>query len=577
MTHKMTQISILRQAFFVSLMSLISWVYVYAQSPSVAQSPNDAQTHHQWSYNLGMYEVNLRHYSQEGNFAGFAKDLDRIDSLGPGIIWFMPVHPIGEFNRLGSLGSPYSVKDYYTVNPDYGSLEEFKDLVSEIKRRDKYVIIDWVANHTAWDNVLTETNPEWYVTNSNGDFIPPPGTNWSDVIELDFDQQGLRDYMIKAMLFWVDSVGVDGFRFDAVDFVPDDFWEEAIPALKQTRPDLFFLAEGPGEHLMDLGFDMNYSWDFYGFGGGILPRITQGIADANSFRSFVNQEQNNYSNGAYRLYFVSNHDENAWEGTPAQLFGPRAVNFSVLSHVINGMPLVYNGEEAGMNKQLAFFDKDLIPWRDYPIFDYYRRLFDLKRRNAALWNGFDENEAQRIKTTQNSPIYAFKREKDGDRIVGLFNLTNQAVSFQATDELPEGTYRNVFTDELIGLSQDYEFSLGDWEFLVLELVNQSSSESIGELEWIHNFQTHGNLQLNPAYPNPFNPSTNVSFVIETADDIRIQVWDIMGRLITEQQVGNRDSGYHSFPLEAYDWPSGVYILRVWAGYEFQQNRITLMK
>ena len=149
MTHKMTQISILRQAFFVSLMSLISWVYVYAQSPSVAQNSSDAQTHHMWSYNLGMYEVNLRHYSQEGNFAGFAKDLDRIDSLGPGIIWFMPVHPIGEFNRLGSLGSPYSVKDYYTVNPDYGSLEEFKDLVSEIKRRDKYVIIDWVANHTA--------------------------------------------------------------------------------------------------------------------------------------------------------------------------------------------------------------------------------------------------------------------------------------------------------------------------------------------------------------------------------------------------------------------------------------------
>lgn len=571
MTHKMTQISILWRAFFVSLMSLISWVYVYAQSPS------DTQTHHQWSYNLGMYEVNLRHYSQEGNFAGFAKDLDRIDSLGPGIIWFMPVHPIGEFNRLGSLGSPYSVKDYYTVNPDYGSLEEFKDLVSEIKRRDKYVIIDWVANHTAWDNVLTQSNPEWYVTNSNGDFIPPPGTNWSDVIELDFDQLGLRDYMIKAMLFWVDSVGVDGFRFDAVDFVPDDFWVEVIPALKQTRPDLFFLAEGSGEHLIDLGFDMNYSWDFYGFGGGILPRITQGIADANSFRSFVNQEQNNYSNGAYRLYFVSNHDENAWEGTPAQLFGPRAVNFSVLSHVINGMPLVYNGEEAGMNKQLAFFDKDLIPWRDYPMFDYYRRLFDLKRRNAALWNGFDENEAQRIKTTQNSPIYAFKREKDGDRIVGLFNLSNQAVSFQATDELPEGTYRNVFTEELIGLSQDYEFSLGDWEFLVLELVNQSSSESIGELELIHNLQTHGNLQLYPAYPNPFNPSTNVSFVIETAADIRIQVWDIMGRLITEQQVGNRDSGYHSFPLEAHDWPSGVYILRVWAGYEFQQNRITLMK
>lgn len=571
MTHKMTQISILRRAFFVSLMSLISWVYVYAQSPS------DTQTHHQWSYNLGMYEVNLRHYSQEGNFAGFAKDLDRIDSLGPGIIWFMPVHPIGEFNRLGSLGSPYSVKDYYTVNPDYGSLEEFKDLVSEIKRRDKYVIIDWVANHTAWDNVLTQSNPEWYVTNSNGEFIPPPGTNWSDVIELDFDQLGLRDYMIKAMQFWVDSVGVDGFRFDAVDFVPDDFWEEAIPALKLTRPDLFLLAEGPGEHLMELGFDMNYSWDFYGFGGGILPLITQGVADANSFRTFVNREQNNYSNGKYRLYFVSNHDENAWEGTPFQLFGPRALNFSVLSHVINGMPLVYNGEEAGMNKQLAFFDKDLIPWRDYPMFDYYRRLFDLKRRNAALWNGFDENEAQRIKTTQNSPIYAFTREKDGDRVLGLFNLSNQAISFQATDELPEGTYRNVFTDELIGLSQDNEFDLADWEFLVLEQVSQNSTDNSDEAESIDNAYAQGNLQLNPVYPNPFNPSTTVPMVLDAAAEVRLEIWDSMGRLVIEREVGIRSAGRHSFRVHAQDWPSGVYLLRVWAGQESQERRITLMK
>ena len=580
MTQKMTQNTILRWAFFMSLMSfayLIPPVHVHAQSSSDTRSPRDAQSHHQWSYNLGMYEVNLRHYSQEGSFAAFEKDLDRIDSLGPGIIWFMPVHPIGEFNRLGSLGSPYSVKDYYTVNPDYGSVEEFKDLVSEIQRRDKYVIIDWVANHTAWDNVLTETNPEWYVTNSNGEFIPPPGTNWSDVIELDFDQQGLRDYMIKAMQFWVDSVGVDGFRFDAVDFVPDDFWEEAIPALKLTRPDLFLLAEGPGEHLMELGFDMNYSWDFYGFGGGILPLITQGVADANSFRTFVNREQNNYSNGKYRLYFVSNHDENAWEGTPFQLFGPRAVNFSVLSHVINGMPLVYNGEEAGMNKQLAFFDKDLIPWRDYPMFDYYRRLFDLKRRNAALWNGFDENEAQRIKTTQNSPIYAFTREKDGDRVVGLFNLSNQAISFQATDELPEGTYRNVFTDELIGLSQDNEFDLADWEFLVLEQVSQNSTDNSDEAESIDNAYAQGNLQLNPVYPNPFNPSTTVSMVLDAAAEVRLEIWDSMGRLVIEREVGIRSAGRHSFRVHAQDWPSGVYLLRVWAGQESQERRITLMK
>jgi len=309
--------------YFRMLLGLIvAWLF-YATSLI-------AQTHHAWSYNLGMYEVNLRNYSEEGNFAAFQADLDRIDSLGSGILWFMPVHPIGEFNRLGSLGSPYSVQDYYAVNPDYGELSDFKVLVQEIHDRGMYVIIDWVANHTAWDHVLTESNPEWYVKDLAGNFISPPGTNWSDVIELDYQKQGLRDYMIQALSFWVDSVGVDGFRFDAVDFVPDDFWREATAALVETKPDKLLLAEGPGEELIDLGFHMNYSWAYYGFGGGILSQITQGVADANSFRTFVNSEQSKYSDGAYRLYFVSNHDENAWEGSPVQLFGPRAVNFAAL-------------------------------------------------------------------------------------------------------------------------------------------------------------------------------------------------------------------------------------------------------
>lgn len=537
----------------------------------VLSTPIVAQSHHDWSYNLGLYEVNIRNYSEEGTFEAFNADLDRIDSLGPGILWLMPIHPIGEENRLGSLGSPYSVQDYYAVNPDYGNLAAFKALVNEIHERGMYVIIDWVANHTSWDHVLTQSNPEWYVKDLAGNFIPPPGTNWSDVIELNYDRQGLRTYMIEAMKFWVDSVGVDGFRFDAVDFVPDDFWVEATQALQEAKADIFLLAEGPGEELIDLGFHMNYSWAFYGFGGGILSQITQGIADANSFRAFVNTEHRNYSDGAYRLYFLSNHDENAWEGSPAQLFGPRAVNFAVLSHMINGMPLVYNGEEAGMTKQLAFFDKDVIPWRDYPLFDYYQRLFALKRRNAALWNGFDENEAVRIKTTQNSPIYMFERFKDGDRVIGVFNLSAQYVDFQPTDTFSEGTYRNVLTDELQGLSQDMEFSFGPWQFLVLEQV---SSNTTTYPNWD---LVPSSFKVKPAYPNPFNPNTTVSVHMNTINELKVEVYDTMGRLQLTRSLGVRNPGVHSVVIQASDWSSGTYLLRVYAGNEVHQQRISLIK
>ena len=537
----------------------------------VLSTPIVAQSHHDWSYNLGLYEVNIRNYSEEGTFEAFKADLDRIDSLGPGILWLMPIHPIGEENRLGSLGSPYSVQDFYAVNPDYGNLAAFKALVNEIHERGMYVIIDWVANHTSWDHVLTQSNPEWYVKDLAGNFIPPPGTNWSDVIELNYDRQGLRTYMIEAMKFWVDSVGVDGFRFDAVDFVPDDFWVEATQALQEAKADIFLLAEGPGEELIDLGFHMNYSWAFYGFGGGILSQITQGIADANSFRAFVNTEHRNYSDGAYRLYFLSNHDENAWEGSPAQLFGPRAVNFAVLSHMINGMPLVYNGEEAGMTKQLAFFDKDVIPWRDYPLFDYYQRLFALKRRNAALWNGFDENEAVRIKTTQNSPIYMFERFKDGDRVIGVFNLSAQYVDFQPTDTFSEGTYRNVLTDELQGLSQDMEFSFGPWQFLVLEQV---SSNTTTYPNWD---LVPSSFKVKPAYPNPFNPNTTVSVHMNTINELKVEVYDTMGRLQLTRSLGVRNPGVHPVVIHASDWSSGTYLLRVYAGNEVHQQRISLIK
>jgi glycosidase len=239
------------------------------------------QDHHDWSYNLCLYEVNVRQYTSSGTFADFETHLDRLEDLGVGILWFMPIHPIGLQNRLGSLGSYYSVRDYYGVNPEFGTLDDFIALVDSIHERGMYVLMDWVGNHTSWDNSLTLTHPEWYVKDDNGNFVPPPGTNWSDVIQLDYSKQGLRDYMIDAMKFWLDTADVDGFRCDAVSFMPLDFWTTAIAELKNVKPGIFILAEDSGTQYHTAGFDMTYAWEYHGFGNGILVNIVAGSNNAN--------------------------------------------------------------------------------------------------------------------------------------------------------------------------------------------------------------------------------------------------------------------------------------------------------
>jgi glycosidase len=356
------------------------------------------QDHHDWSYNLCLYEVNVRQYTSSGTFADFETHLDRLEDLGVGILWFMPIHPIGLQNRLGSLGSYYSVRDYYGVNPEFGTLDDFIALVDSIHERGMYVLMDWVGNHTSWDNSLTLTHPEWYVKDDNGNFVPPPGTNWSDVIQLDYSKQGLRDYMIDAMKFWLDTADVDGFRCDAVSFMPLDFWTTAIAELKNVKPGIFILAEDSGTQYHTAGFDMTYAWEYHGFGNGILVNIVAGSNNANVLNTFLTQENINYPAPYYRMYFTSNHDENSWYGTVFEQFGDAAEIFAVLTSTLRSMPLIYSGQEAGLNQRLAFFDKDQIIWQFHPFGEIYKSLLHLKKKNKALWNGADGGQLQRITT-----------------------------------------------------------------------------------------------------------------------------------------------------------------------------------
>ena len=527
------------------------------------------QTHLDWSYNLSIYEVNTRQFTSDGTFDAFSTHLDRLQDMGVGILWFMPVHPIGEQNRLGSMGSFYSVKDYLDVSSDYGTLSDFKDLVDEIHARDMYVIIDWVPNHTSWDNVLTTEHPEWYTKDSDGNFVPPAGTNWTDVIDMDYEQQGLREYMIDALKFWVDSAGVDGFRFDAVDYLPDDFMAQMTDSLKKHKPDILLLAEGADEKYHDLGFDMNYAWDLYGFGGGILKNIADRTANASILASYAAGEKTAYESDELRMYFISNHDENSWHGTTFELFGTASDAFTILTNTIHGMPLVYNGEEANLNKRLEFFEKDLIPWGSYSKSILFERLFKLRKENPALWSGDPENYYSRILTSDNSNIFAYYRSKNEDAVLVLLNLSTSQKTFTMLGNAYFGSWKNIFTNDTTSYQETTEFTLPAWGYRVFESVETTGTYL--ENERITDFVLEQN------YPNPFNPTTTIKYQVPSFSKVKLSVYDMLGRNVATLVDQNQNAGHYQINFNAEALPSGIYMYQLNFGEQSLTRKMMLVK
>jgi glycosidase len=528
------------------------------------------QDHHDWSYNLCLYEVNVRQYTSSGTFADFETHLDRLEDLGVGILWFMPIHPIGLQNRLGSLGSYYSVRDYYGVNPEFGTLDDFIALVDSIHERGMYVLMDWVGNHTSWDNSLTLTHPEWYVKDGNGNFIPPPGTNWSDVIQLDYSKQGLRDYMIDAMKFWLDTADVDGFRCDAVSFMPLDFWTAAIAELKNVKPGIFILAEDSGTQYHTAGFDMTYAWEYHGFGNGILVNIVAGSNNANVLNTFLTQENINYPAPYYRMYFTSNHDENSWYGTVFEQFGDAAEIFAVLTSTLRSMPLIYSGQEAGLNQRLAFFDKDQIIWQFHPFGEIYKSLLHLKKKNKALWNGADGGQLQRITTTDNLSIFAFIRAKEDDKIFEILNLTNQEKTVILQGTLYTGYYRDIFTNDTVFFSENSEITLPAWDYKVYEY-----GSGITGVENDKTLLEEYTLLQN--YPNPFNPTTIIKFGIPQAQFVTLNVYNILGERVATLVNREMTEGVHQINFYGTGLPSGVYIYSIRATDFISTKKMILLK
>lgn len=437
--------------------------------PDAVTLPASRVVHPEWSRNANIYEVNIRQYTPEGTFDAFAQHLDRLQEMGVDILWLMPVTPIGELNRKGTLGSYYSVKDYKGINPEFGTMEDFISLVGEIHARGMVVIIDWVANHSAWDHPWTLTNPEFYHRDADGGFVlPDPG--WEDVIHLNYDNPDLWDAMIDAMTFWVRDVGVDGFRCDVAYLVPDAFWDAARAALDEIKP-VFMLAEAetPGLHLE--AFNTGYAWHFH----HMMNRIARGEETvAGIDRYFFGDEPGETRSaqagflpeGSYKMYFITNHDENSWAGTEFMRMGDGVEAFAVLTATIPGTVLVYSGQEAGFDRMLAFFEKDEIDWAEFRYHDFYKKLLHLKHRNRALWNGTFGGELQRVPTSHDDRAFAFVREKDNDKVFVVLNLSDQALGLSLDGELFAGSYTELFSGEQITLEAGAGISLEPWGYYV---------------------------------------------------------------------------------------------------------------
>jgi glycosidase len=417
--------------------------------------------HPDWSRDAVIYQINTRQFTAEGTIKAAAAHLPRLKKLGVDILWLMPLQEIGLKNRKGKLGSPYSIRDYYSVNAEYGDMDSLKQFVKSAHDLGMYVILDWVANHTAWDNPMFEQHPDWYRRDWKGNPHSPSWTDWSDVITLDYSKPGVRRYMTEAMKFWVTEVGMDGFRCDVAGFVPVDFWNNVRTELDTIRP-VFMLAEWETRDLHARAFDMTYAWSWH----DTIHRIAMGKADVGSLGVYHYTDENSWPDDAMRLLFISNHDKNSWEGTQFEAFGDALENAIVLSVVSRGVPLIYNGQEAGNTKRLAFFDKDSIEWREHPVGDLYRRLIALKKGNTALWNGRWGAEMIQVTNSAPSQVFSFVRANDRNKVFAIFNFSPQMQQVTFSEAIYEGNYTDFGSGQKISLETDLSLELQPWSYRV---------------------------------------------------------------------------------------------------------------
>jgi len=401
--------------------------------------------HPDWIKDATIYEVHIRQYTKSGTFAAFMEHLPRLKDLGVDILWLMPVQPIGFKARKGELGSPYAIRDYVSVNPELGSLDDLKTLVNKAHEMGMHVILDWVANHTAWDHTWIDQHPDFYVKDWHGNIVHPANTDWHDVADLDFNNQNLRHQMIEALKYWIKEIDIDGYRCDMAGLVPTDFWNQARLELDKLKP-VFMLAEDEQLDLHYKAFDMTYNWACH----HLMNDIAKGHKSVRDLDSYFSTDPIYFPKNALRLNFTSNHDENKNAGSAVERFGITYKAFAVLTFTMAGSPLIFSGQEAGLNRRLLFFDKDEIDWTStHEYTPFFKSLVRLKKENQALWSGVKGGGTLRIYTNKMDNIFAFSRSKNNNTVVVVLNLSNQTQTFFLDVDIQSIQPKSFFSGELL--------------------------------------------------------------------------------------------------------------------------------
>ncbi|GHV43441.1 alpha-amlyase [Bacteroidia bacterium] len=452
----------MKKIIILSFTVLFAFLGVYSCKKSATKSTFEPKPveHPDWTRTAVIYEVNLRQYTKEGTFKAFEQYLPQLKDLGVDVLWFMPVHPISALNRKGTLGSYYAVKDYKAVNPEFGTDADFKNLVGKAHELGFKVIIDWVANHTGCDNVWLSAHKDWYVLDSVGN--PASPYDWTDTYKLNYANGAMRAEMTNSLKYWVENFDIDGFRCDVASEVPTSFWDSARVTLDSIKP-VFMLAEAETPELLKNAFDADYAWAMLHLMNAVAN--TKDTTNVNTLRAFLAKQDTLLPADAYKMNFITNHDENSWNGTEYERLNKGVQTFAVLTYTLPGMPLIYTGQEIGLKKRLKFFEKDPVgSWTKNSTFAFYKKLNELKHTHPALKAGVQGGELKIYRHGYEKDLLVFQRSKEGKDLFVMLNLGNRSLEFYTNDVLPKGEFTDFFTGKKI---QGIPNHLNPWEYRIL--------------------------------------------------------------------------------------------------------------